>query len=62
VLHVWNREIRIGYSSVKDPSETVRALLRQEKERKKAPTNHQDSAVATELSELKEIMISLTKT
>ncbi|KAH5045828.1 hypothetical protein HBI73_251420 [Parastagonospora nodorum] len=43
VLHVWNREIRMGFSSVGDPSET-------------------ESVVSTELRELKEIMMSLTRT
>ena len=43
-----------------DPSENVRSLLRQEKENRRTPTKA--SAGASELRELKEIIISLTYT
>jgi hypothetical protein len=33
ILERWNMEIRQGVSTVPDPSENVRSLLRQEKER-----------------------------
>jgi hypothetical protein len=36
VLDIWNREIRRGVSTAQDPSENLRTLLRQERERRRS--------------------------
>jgi hypothetical protein len=59
ILDIWNREIRRGLSDVEDPSETIRTLLRQERERRRTvkkdkalPILNEVNATLTELARL----------
>jgi hypothetical protein len=50
VLDIWNREIRRGMSQVDDPSENIRTLLRQERERRRAVKREELSPVLNEVN------------
>jgi hypothetical protein len=59
MLDIWNRELRRGLCTVEEPSENVRTLLRQERERRRtvkkdeaSPVLNKVNATLTELARL----------
>jgi hypothetical protein len=59
ILDIWNRELRRGLCHVEDPSENIRTLLRQERERRRtvkkgeaSPVLNEVNATLTELARL----------
>jgi hypothetical protein len=59
VLDIWNRELRRGLCSVEEPSENIKTLLRQERERRRgvkkdelAPILNEVNATLTALASL----------
>lgn len=66
VLYVWNREIRMNISTVLEPSETVRALLRQERERRRTGMRGEargeaGGASTSDMADVKELLSGLIK-
>jgi hypothetical protein len=50
ILDIWNRELRRGLSDVDNPSENVRTLLRQERERRRTVKKDEASPVLNEVN------------
>jgi hypothetical protein len=62
ILERWNMEIRQGVSNVLDPSENVRSLLRQEKERARGGKKDGTvSVLSEEIASVKELLLGISQ-